>query len=494
MSQTFDPENPEQNDGENEGRTHGAPDSAAGHGPAYPYGYPAPQGYQAAPGYPGGSWQAGGPGYSSEPPMPPRSHHRRWLAVTAATALAAGAGVGALIGSMNTGAAGTATAVSKTMLSTSQIASRVDPALVDVVSTDGYQGATSAGTGIVLSSTGEVLTNNHVVNGATSIKVTDIGNGKTYTATVVGYDASHDVAVIQLQNASGLTTASLGNSSTVQTGDSVTALGNAEGKGGTPSVAPGTVTALNQSITASDELSSVSEQLTGLIETNAPIQPGDSGGSLVNSYGQVIGMDTAAGSSNQVQGQSQSTTATQAYAIPINEAVSIAQQIESGTTSADVHIGATAFLGLELQGSGSSSDGSGSIGGSGGFGGFGGSGGSGSFGGSGGSGSFGGSDGSGSFGGLGGSDGSGSVGGQNSQSGTTGVTIAGTVSGSPAANAGLAEGDTITAIGGQSVNSAEDVAHSLVKYHPGNSVSVTWVDQSGQSHTTNVTLASGPTA
>jgi S1-C subfamily serine protease len=280
--------------------------------------------------------------------------------------------------------------------------------------------------------------------------------------------------VIQLQGASGLTTASLGNSSTVQTGDSVTALGNAEGKGGTPSVAPGTVTALNQSITASDELSSVSEQLTGLIETNAPIQPGDSGGSLVNSYGQVIGMDTAAGSNGQSQGQS--STVTQAYAIPINEAVSIAQQIESGTTSASVHIGATAFLGLELQGSGSSS------------------GSSGGFGGSGGSGSFGGSGGSGGFGGFGGSDGSGSFGGQNSQGGTTGVTIAGTVSGSPAASAGLGQGDTITAIGGQSVNSAEDIAHSLVKYHPGNSVSVTWVDQSGQSHTTTVTLASGPTA
>ena len=448
MSQTVDPENPERNGGENEGRAHGAPDSAAGHGSAYPYGYSAPQGYPAAPGYPGGSWQAGGPGYSSEPPMPPRSHHRRWLAVTAATALAAGAGVGALIGSMNTGAAGTATAVSKTMLSTSQIASRVDPALVDVVSTDGYQGATSAGTGIVLSSTGEVLTNNHVVNGATSIKVTDIGNGKTYTATVVGYDASHDVAVIQLQDASGLTTASLGNSSTVQTGDSVTALGNAEGKGGTPSVAPGTVTALNQSITASDELSSVSEQLTGLIETNAPIQPGDSGGSLVNSYGQVIGMDTAAGSSNQVQGQSQSTTATQAYAIPINEAVSIAQQIESGTTTADVHIGATAFLGVEIQ---PASEGSGS-------GGFG----------------------SGGFGG--------------GQSSTSGVTVAGTLAGSPAAKAGLTEGDEITALGGQSVSTPENLAQALVKYHPGDSISITWVDQTGQSHTSTLTLASGPAA
>ena len=460
MSQTFDPDNNEQAHEAQNG-----PGSAAGHGPGHPYGYPSPQGYPTAPGY------AGGPGYGGVPPMPPRRSHKRGLIVTGAVALAGGAALGGLIGSMGHTAAGIVTATSKTSLSSSQVASRVDPALVDVVSTDSYQGATSMGTGIVLSATGEVLTNNHVVNGATSIKVTDIGNGKTYTATVVGYDASHDVAVLQLQGASGLTTASLGNSSTVQTGDSVTALGNAEGKGGTPSVATGTVTALNQSITASDELSSVSEQLTGLIETNAPIQPGDSGGSLVNSYGQVIGMDTAAGSSDQSQGQS--STATQAYAIPINEAVSIAQQIEAGTTTSDIHIGATAFLGLEI-GSSSSSNG---FGGSGGFGGFGGSGGSGG------------------FGGFGGSDGSGSFGGQSSQGGsTTGVPVAGTVSGSPAANAGLTAGDTVTAIGGQSVSSAEDVAHALVQYHPGQSVSVTWVDQSGQSQTANVTLTSGPTA
>ena len=384
------------------------------------------------------------------PPMPPRRSRKRGLIVTGAVALATGAALGGLIGSMGHTAAGTVTATSKTALTSSEIASRVDPALVDVVSTDSYQGATSEGTGIVLTSNGEVLTNNHVIEGATSIKVTDVGNGKTYSATVVGYDASHDVAVIQLQNASGLTTASLGDSSTVQTGDSVVALGNAEGKGGTPSVATGTVTALNQSITASDELSNVSEQLTGLIETNAPIQPGDSGGSLVNAYGQVVGMDTAASSSYQFQGQS--STGEQAYAIPINEALSIAKQIEAGTASADVHIGATAFLGLETEASSSSTGGFGGFGGSGGF------------------------------------------GGQNSQGSTSGVTVAGTVSGSPAENAGITEGDTITAIGGQSVSSAEDISHALVQYHPGNSISVSWVDQSGQSHTANLTLATGPAA
>jgi S1-C subfamily serine protease len=453
MSHTFDEENPEQ--------AGGAKSPAEGHGQGHPYGYPNPQAYPAGPGpaagsaYPGGAWYAGGPGYG-EPPMPPRRSHKKGLIATGAVALLAGGALGGLIGSMNHTVAGTVTAASKTALSASEIASRVDPALVDVVSTLGYQGATAAGTGIVLSSDGEVLTNNHVIDGATSIKVTDIGNGKTYTAKVVGYNASHDVAVIQLQGASGLTTANLGDSSTVQTGDNVTALGNALGKGGTPSVASGTVTALNQSITASDEGSSFSEQLTGLIETNAPIQPGDSGGSLVNAYGQVIGMDTAASSNSQLQDQS--STATQAYAIPINEAVSIAKQIESGTTTADVHIGATAFLGLEL---GSSSSGSGSSDGSGGFGGFGGFGGS--------------------------SDPSG-------QGSTSGLNVAGTVSGSPAANAGIAAGDTITAIAGQSVSSAQDVAHALVKHHPGDSISVSWVDQSGQSHTANLTLTSGPAA
>ena len=283
-------------------------------------------GFGGGAGYPGG--YPGGAGFANEPPRPPRRNHKRGLIVTGAVALAAGAAAGGLIGNLHPTSMSTATATSKTVLSTSQIASRVDPGLVDVVSTLGDEQATAAGTGIVLTSNGEILTNNHVIDGATSIKVTDVGNGRTYTATVVGYDATQDVAVIQLQNASGLTVASLGNSSTVQTGDSVTALGNAGGKGGTPSVASGTVTALNQSITASDEGSGNSEQLTGLIETNADIQPGDSGGSLVNSYGQVIGMDTAASSSgSQVQSQSGQTTE-QAYAIPINEATSIAQQID----------------------------------------------------------------------------------------------------------------------------------------------------------------------
>jgi S1-C subfamily serine protease len=383
--------------------------------------------------YPYGEYP-GLPGYGSAPPPPPRRNHRRGLIVTGAVALVAGVAAGGLIGQMDRAAApSNATATSKTVLSTSQIAARVAPGLVDVWSTDGLQGAHSAGTGIVLTSDGEILTNNHVIEGATSVKVTDVGNGRTYPATIVGYDASHDVAVLQLQGASGLTTASLGDSSTARAGDNVVALGNAGGTGGAPSVAAGSVTALDQSITAADELSGVSEQLTGLIQTNANIQPGDSGGPLVNAYGQVIGMDTAASSGFQFQSQSSSE---QAYAIPIDDAVSIARQIEAGTTSADVHIGATAFLGIEIPPSN----------------GFGG------------------------------------------QNGGGGVTISGAVSGSPAASAGLTAGDEITALGGHHVGSAEDVAHALVGYHPGDSISVTYLDASGQSHTTTLTLTTGPAA
>ena len=388
-----------------------------------------------------------GPGYAvPPPPPPPRGHGKRALVVTGVVALALGAAAGGLVNGLHSSPAGTATATSKTMLTTSQIASRVDPGLVDVVATDGLAQAESAGTGIVLTSNGEILTNNHVINGATSIKVTDIGNGKTYTATVVGYDASHDVAVIQLRDASGLTTASIGSSSQVNVGDRVVGLGNAEGKGGTPSVAAGNVTALNQSITASDELSNTQEQLTGLIETDAPIQPGDSGGPLVNGYGQVIGMDTAAGSTYQFQGQSSTTSA---YSIPITTALSIASQIESGTGSATVHIGATAYMGVGI---GSSSSGEGGFGG-----------------------------------GLGNGDGQGSGTG-------TGAYLEEVAQGSPAASAGLTAGDTLTSVGGASVSSAEDVKNVLVKYHPGDHIQIAWIDQEDQSHTATLTLATGPAA
>jgi S1-C subfamily serine protease len=381
-----------------------------------------------------------------------------------------------------------ATTSANTVLSTSQITGKVSPGLVDVVSTLGDENGEAAGTGMVLTSTGEVLTNNHVIDGATSISVTDIGNGRTYKASVVGYDKTQDVAVLQLQDASGLTTVSLGSSATVSTGQSVVAIGNAEGKGGQPSVVTGSVTALNQSITASDDGSGSSEQLTGMIETNAPIEPGDSGGPLVSSAGQVVGMDTAASTSSETPsaqaanpgqqsqgqtGQSQSgqsqSSGTQAFSIPINEAVSIAAQIEGGNSSSTLHLGSTAFLGVEVS---STSTGTGS-----GAGGLGGGYGSGSDGGYG----YGGDDGGYGFGS-----------GDGGTSTTSGVQIEGALSGSPAANAGLSAGDVITSIGGQSVTSATQMQSIIAAYHPGDKVSISWTDASGQTQTATVTFASGP--
>ncbi|HXZ72831.1 MAG TPA: S1C family serine protease [Streptosporangiaceae bacterium] len=382
-------------------------------------------------------------------------------------------------------------AMAATTLTTPQIAAKVDPGLVNIVTTLGYQDGKAAGTGMVLTSTGEVLTNNHVINGATSIKATDVGNGRTYTAKVVGYDKTHDVAVLQLQNASGLQTVTL-SSDTPQAGEKVVALGNALGKGGTPSVVTGRINGLGQSITASDEGAADAERLTGMIGHNAPIQPGDSGGPLVNTEGEVIGMNTAASDSSASGSPSpsgQTQTATQAFAIPITRASSIADQIEAGTPSSTVHIGATAFLGVETSPSGLGSFG-GDIPGFGGNGGnipgFGGSGGNipgfgGTIPGFGGDiGGFGGNIG-GSAGGFGGGSTSGS-----------GVAISGVVSGSAAAQAGLAAGDQITSVAGHTVTSSSDIESVLGNYHPGDKISISWTDQSGQSHTTTVTLSAGP--
>jgi S1-C subfamily serine protease len=195
---------------------------------------------------------------------------------------------------------------------------------------------------MVLTSTGEVLTNNHVISGATTISVTDVGNRKTYAATVVGYSKSKDIAVLQLKNASGLATINA-TSSAVRAGAGVVGVGNAGGTGGTPSYAGGVVVELDQPITATDEAGGTSEQLTGLIETDADIVAGDSGGPLVDEQGQVVGMNTAASSSYSFN------RGGQAFAIPIATALEVAGQIDGEQSSNTVHIGPTAMLGVEVQ-------------------------------------------------------------------------------------------------------------------------------------------------
>ncbi len=214
--------------------------------------------------------------------------------------------------------------------------------IVDITTTVDYSQGEAAGTGMILTSDGEVLTNNHVVDGATKITVTVLSTGRSYAATVVGTSPTNDIAVLRLTDASGLTTANLGTSSGIAVGQPVVGVGNAGDDPGT-SAAPGTITALDQAITASDQGGGNSENLTGLIETDADIQAGDSGGPLYDASGQVIGIDTAA----EASARSGQTVA--GYAIPIDHALSVAHEILSGTDDATIHQGLPAFLGIQMS-------------------------------------------------------------------------------------------------------------------------------------------------
>jgi len=286
-----------------------------------------------------------------------------------------------------------------------------------------YQGGQAAGTGMVLTSSGEILTNNHVIRGATDIKVVVPKTGQSYTAEVVGYDVRHDVAVLRASGASNLRTISRGDSGSVNPGQSVQAVGNAGGTGRL-TFASGTVTNVDRAITVGDD-QGVSESLSGLIETNAAVRPGDSGGPLLNSSGQVIGMDTAASVSNDVA----QTTTNDGYAIPINNAISIVKQIESGNGSGTVHVGGTAFLGVEPT--------------------------------------------------------------ANSYSGS-GAVISAVVPGSAAEAAGLSPGDQILSVGGHTISSPDDISQVVLTQKPGASISAVYLDQAGVTQTTNLTLTSGP--
>jgi S1-C subfamily serine protease len=275
---------------------------------------------------------------------------------------------------------------------------------------------------MVLTSSGEILTNNHVVAGATTIRVVVPNTTHTYTARVVGYDTTADVAVLQLRNASNLKTVTIGDSSKLTLGARVTAVGNAGGTG-TFTSASGTVTGLAKSITVQND-SGAAERLSGLIETNAALEPGDSGGPLLNSAGSVVGMDTAASSSFPFAASGSSD----GYAIPIAKAVTISKEIVSGKASATVHVGATAFLGVQVADASSSQ----------------------------------------------------------------GATVVGIATGGPADAAGLRPGDVITAVGGRTVTSASGLEPIILAAKPSTKVTITYTDTNGQSQTAAVTLGSGP--
>jgi S1-C subfamily serine protease len=302
-------------------------------------------------------------------------------------------------------------------------ASALDVGVVDIDTQLDFGQGRAAGTGMVISKDGEVLTNAHVISGATTIKATVVTTGKVYTAKVLGSDTTRDIALLKLQGASNLATVNLGDSSSVQTGDTITAVGNAGGVGGEPSVSPGTVTALNQSITVNDETGGNQGQLSELIQTNAGLEPGDSGGPMYAADGKVIGINTAADAGRFNQGSRES------YAIPIDTAESIADQIRAGKGSDTIQIGVKGFLGVQVA---------------------------------------------------------------QQTNGQSGAVIDGVLDGTPAASAGLQAGDVITAVDGQSVDSNDALTAGLHGHHAGDQVKVTWTDASGASHSATVTLAEGP--
>ena len=433
------------------------------------------------------------------PPMPPRPPRRRiGLLSYLAVALAAGAlGAGTVVAVYHPAASSSAAPQPSSSAPAAPPSAAAPPptagagtngggqanltggvgqGLVIINTTLQYSSEAAAGTGMVINADGLVLTNNHVIENSTKITATVAATGKNYLAKVVGYDVTGDIALIQLQNASGLHPVPTGDSSQVKTGATVMAMGNAEGRSEIVT-ATGQVTGINQTITASDQGGAVtSETLHGMIETNANIVAGDSGGPLVNSAGRVIGMDTAGNdvSFNQQQPAS-------GFAIPINTALAVANQIRAGQASSSIVIGYPPFVGIYVGQSSSSNpqqqaaqqqqqqqqQGNG-------FGGFGNG-----------------------FGGNGGSQ-SCYTNDANLPVPTTiapansGTLVIGTICGSPAATAGVTAGSVVTSVNGQAVGAPQTLHGALAKFRPGATVSLTWVTPSGQHKTANVTLTAGP--
>jgi S1-C subfamily serine protease len=310
--------------------------------------------------------------------------------------------------------------------SAAAIAAKVDPALVDITTVVGSGQA--AGTGQILTSNGEILTNNHVVDRSTSIQVNIAGQTKTYPAHVIGVDPTADIAVIQVDGVSGWPTVSFASSSSVKVGDAIVALGNALGQGGTPDVSQGSITALDQTITAS-EGGSKSEQLNGMLQSDASIYPGDSGGPLVNLSGQVVGMITA----GDVQGF-RSSASTVNYAIPSDTILSVVNTIRSGHANTNIIYGQTGYIGVSVQNIDAS------------------------------------------------------VQAQLNLNVSSGALVVGVQTGSVAGSAGITRYSVITSVAGSQITNIDDLGNALLAHKPGESVSISWVNQSG-THTATVSLA-----
>jgi S1-C subfamily serine protease len=430
----------------------------------------------------------GTPGWGAPGSPPPDRPRRggRFLIFVAVAALAASIGAGVTVALDHQGSApavpglssgdipaphnnSAGSGSSSKPLNRARVEKKVKPGLVDIISTLKFDSETAEGTGMILTASGLVLTNNHVIDGATSVSASLVSDSaKHYRVRVLGYDDADDIALLQLVGAAGLTPESFGNSSQVSLGTPVLALGNAEGKGGA-TAAQGIINALDRSIQASDEGSNSTEDLTHMLQTNALIQQGDSGGALANSAGQVIGMITAANTSTSSQvGQSGGSLG---FAIPINSALAIARQINGGTSSAKVYIGLPGFLGVEVVGLSASSNPRQQA-----------------------------ADEEQSVGGRGFRGNSGNCQVSNQQTSVpaqiapvgVGALVLGVLCGTPAQSQGMVSGDVITSVDGQAITTPDSLTTITARYHPGTVVSVGWEDIGGAKHKSSITLGSGP--
>ncbi|HZQ87686.1 MAG TPA: trypsin-like peptidase domain-containing protein [Acidimicrobiales bacterium] len=292
------------------------------------------------------------------------------------------------------------------------VLAKAEPAVVSIQSNVNSRFGTgrAAGTGMLLTPDGEVLTNNHVVEGGSNIKVTIIGKG-THNAHVLGTSPADDVALVQVEGVSGLPTVALGSSGALQVGDSVVTVGNALALEGGPTVTTGIVSALNRSIDTD------TGSLSNLIQTDAPINSGNSGGPLLNSSAQVVGMNTAVAGNAQNIG----------FAIAIDTIKPLVPTLAKGGRPSSSSASA-AYLGVSLQDA--------------------------------------------------------------DQGGAQVTDVAG---GTPAAKAGLSNGDVITAIDGQSLQGASDLVAAIRSHKAGDKVQLT-VQRNGATRTLSVTLASRPSA
>ena len=337
---------------------------------------------------------------------------------------------------------------------------RLEPSIVDVTSTLRYDDETASGTGFVIDGNPAlVLTNNHVIRDATSVTARLTSTGKTYPAKIIGADVGADVALLQLQGATGLPAVPVGNSAALKPGTPVLAIGNQAGQGGQPTTAPGIISSLNRTIQANDGTSGFTEILHGMLQTSAQIEPGDSGGPLADAAGVVIGVDTAAGTGGPVAG----------YAIPIDGAMTVARQIAAGRAEPGISLGVGGFLGVVMPSTTSTSPRAQAQ----------------------------------AEHGL-----AVAGGGRSPQScldtesgaavpatvapARSGALVDGVLCGTAAATAGIDAGDVITEVAGRQVSSPDALTAIVSGCLPGTFVPVTWVSTDGTTRTSLVALDSAP--